>query len=135
MIPVTLTVSTQPQLLVSPPTLNFSYQLLSGSLLPQKSVVDFDSGSGNGACFGGGEHSSGGNWLTISGGTSTPGAMQLSADPTGLPAGSYPGTVMLTSPGYAPATVNVTLRVTTAPVLIVPTTSLSFAFNKAAPRR
>ena len=38
LIPVTLTVSAQPQLLVSPPTLSFSYQLLSGSSPPQQTV-------------------------------------------------------------------------------------------------
>ncbi len=129
-IPVTLSVSAQPQLLVSPATLNFSYQLLSGPLLPQKSVSISTADQATAPVSAVANTSSGGNWLTISGGTSTPGAMQLSADPTGLPAGVYPGTVMLTSPGYAPATVNVTLRITTAPVLIVPTASLNFAYQQ-----
>ena len=55
-IPVTLTVSTQPQLLVNPPTLNFSYQLLERISAAAKIRGDFDGGSSDGACFGGGEH-------------------------------------------------------------------------------
>ncbi len=90
-IPVTLTVSTQPQLLVSPPTLNFSYQLLSGSLPPQKSVAISTADQATAPVSAVVNTSSGGNWLTTGGGTSTPGAMQMRVDPTGLPAGAYYG--------------------------------------------
>jgi uncharacterized protein (TIGR03437 family) len=129
-IPVTLSISAQPQLLVSPPTLSFSYQLLSGSSPPQQTVSISTADQLVAPVSAVVTTSSGGNWLAISGGTSAPGGMQVNADPTGLAAGSYSGTVLLTSPGYASATLNVTLTVTTAAVLTSHPTSLNFAFQQ-----
>jgi Viral BACON domain len=57
----------------------------------------------------------GGTWLSVtpSGGT-TPGALSISVDPTGLASGTYSGTVKLSAPGSTGATVPVILTVTSS---------------------
>ena len=128
-IPVTLTISPQPQLTVTPAQLSFHYQLLSGSAPAQQSLV-ISSSMGNGAEVSATvSTSTGGNWLSTSGGISTPGVIEIIVDPTGLTAGVYTGSVTLTSTGYASTIVPVTLRVTAAPVFVVHPTSLDFAYQ------
>jgi uncharacterized protein (TIGR03437 family) len=72
----------------------------------------------------------GGSWLSTSGGISTSGVIQVGADPEGLAAGTYTGTIILTSPGYAPATISVTLHVASAPTFVVQPATLEFAYQQ-----
>ena len=129
-IPVTLMVSAQPQLQVSPASLSFSYQLFSGSPPPEQALTVSTAANASSQVSVAVSTSSGGNWLTVSGGITTPGAIQVSVNATGLVSGKYSGTLTLTSPGYAPATVPVSFQVSAAPVLSSHPTSLDFTFQQ-----
>jgi uncharacterized protein (TIGR03437 family) len=69
-------------------------------------------------------------WLSVSptsGNTSTNGTLTISADPSKLPAGSYSGTITVTSPGASnsPQTITVNIKVNPG-TLSAPTTTLVF---------
>ena len=77
-----------------------------------------------------------GAWLSAAvSSTMTPGAITLSANPTGLPAGTYSGTVTIFAPGAtnSPITIPVTLAVKTA-VMGVSPSSLTFFGAVDAPQ-
>lgn len=65
----------------------------------------------------------GGNWLSVTPTSGTePGSLSVSVNPTGLAAGTYAGTISISSSstnGATPATVNVTLSVSAAPTPVV----------------
>jgi hypothetical protein len=69
-------------------------------------------------------------WLTASPSSSmTPGTLQISANTSQLAAGTYSGTILLTSlgAGNSPAAINVTLNVVTPPpAIVLSPTSMSF---------
>ncbi len=73
----------------------------------------------------------GGNWLSVdtSSGT-TPGTVNVKADPTGLQPGTYTGTVTVTSAGAtgSPQTVNVTLNVVQAQTFTATPSTLDFNY-------
>jgi uncharacterized protein (TIGR03437 family) len=78
-------------------------------------------------------------WLSVSptsGNTSTNGILTISADPSKLPAGSYSGSITVTSPGASnsPQTITVNIKVNPG-TLSAPTTTLVFtqAAGGAAP--
>lgn len=128
-IPVTLTVSAQPQLTLGHDQLSFTYQLLSGpTQLPAQSISVATPAPG--AAVSAVAASSPGTWLTAGGGITTPGAVRVAVDAAGLNAGIYTGTVTLTAPGYAPASVPVTLTVADAPLVTVQPLSLEFSFQQ-----
>ena len=76
------------------------------------------------------EVNSTGGWLKIANNTNTgftPANIELAADPTGLVAGTYSGSVVINSPGVlGSVTVPVTLIVTGAPALSVSPSTLTF---------
>ncbi len=132
-IPVTLTISVQPQLTVSPGQLTFAYQLLSGATtLPSQPLTVQASDASTSSVAASVTTSAGGNWLSVTGGGATPAALGVNADARGLGAGTYSGAVILTSPGYAPATIPVSLRVTSAALLSTGPTSLSFSYQQGS---
>lgn len=127
-VQVTLTVTATPTISVTPGTLNFSYQL--GGSAPASQTVQVAATQGS-LAFSASASTSGnsGNWLSltpISG--STPASLSVAVNPTGLAAGTYNGTVTVTSAGASnsPQTVAVTLVVTPA-TLPVPTTVVNAA--------
>jgi len=66
--------------------------------------------------------SSGGNWLSVTGGGTTPQILTVTANPVGLVAGIYKGSVTITSsaPGTNPLVIPVTLTIVTgAPAITV----------------
>ena len=79
----------------------------------------------------------GGNWLQtdVSSGTS-PFTVNISANPAGLPAGTYQGTVKVTSPYANPTTVNIgvtfNLRAASSGKLLVDSKSLAFTATEGA---
>ena len=79
----------------------------------------------------------GGNWLQTdaSSGTS-PFTVNISANPAGLPAGTYQGTVKVTSPYANPTTVNIgvtfTLLAASSGKLLVDSNSLAFTATEGA---
>lgn len=112
-IPVTLTV-TAPTLSLTPPAVT----LLAppGSTTPVTQQVSVSAGTA--AFTTSVAVVSGGSWLSVNPTSGTaPATVTVSANPTGLPAGTYQGTVIFTAPGVAnsPQTLQVTLNVATAP--------------------
>lgn len=112
-IPVTLVVSA-PALTLTPATVT----LLAppGSTTPVTQQVALAAGTS--AFVAQASTTSGGSWLSVSPQTGTaPANITISANPTGLPAGSYQGFVTVTAAGVAnsPQAVQVTLNVATAP--------------------
>src|SRR5260370_27892721 len=72
------------------------------------------------------------NWLQAQAmGGVTPRNVTITANPQNLPAGTYTGTVTITSPGAgnSSVTVPVTLTVTGGPSIQLSTTSLAFAYQ------
>jgi uncharacterized protein (TIGR03437 family) len=128
-IPVTLNVSSNPLLSVSPNSLQFSYQPGSPAPAAQTITPTSTSGALNYAVA---AQASGGNWLIVnpsSGVTPTP--ISVSIDPAGLAPGTYTGTVTITGIGTGnPAqTVPVTLTITNNPILTVSASSLVFNYQ------
>lgn len=118
-INVTLTVVAPQTITVSPATLNFSYIIGTQAPATQNVAV---SASGNIANFTA-TVSTNSSWLVVTPTTGqTPATLQVSANPTGLAAGNYTGTIAITSPSSAssPAasiTVNLTVAAVPKPVI------------------
>ena len=112
-IPVVLTVTAPATLTVAPATLAFAHQTTSTSNPVAQTVQVTSTGaSANWSAIA----TSAGNWLQVSPATgSTPGALTVSVNPTGLSAGTYNGTISVSSPNASnsPQTINVGLTVTT----------------------
>ncbi len=105
---------------ISPSSASFSYQLgATSSTLNQSLAV-----SSTGSVLNYNVSVAGGNWLTATPSSgSTPGTLRISAAAAGMAAGSYSGTITLTSSGGSSVTVPVklavssTLQITTPQVL------------------
>lgn len=132
-VPVTLNVTPQTTISVSPSQLSFSHQL--GASAPAAKLVSL-SGLTGGAFTA--AASSTGNWLSVSptAGTS-PAQLTVSVNPAGLAAGQFSGSVTVTAPGASnsPRVVSVTLTVTTDTLLTANPAQLLFssAPGSAAP--
>jgi len=110
-IPVTLTVGASATLQVTPAVMTFTHQT-TGSANPPSQTVQITS-TGTTANW---TASSTANWLTVTPQSGvTPGAVAVGVNPAGLSAGTYNGTVTVSSSGVtnSPRTINVTLTVTT----------------------
>jgi uncharacterized protein (TIGR03437 family) len=132
-IPVTLTVSNTPSLIVNPTSLSFNYQ--TGRANPQTQTVSVWS-SGIPAQFNvTSATAKGGQWLQASpSAATTPWVLSVSANPAGLAADTYTGTITLTpiSGGASPVTINVTLTVSGTPLLNVSPGAVSFNLPQGA---
>lgn len=69
------------------------------------------------------------NWIRLS---STPNAVSVMVDPTGLGAGTYRGQISFSAPGAAPLTAQLTLMVVAPPVAAVIVTSIANAASGSA---
>jgi hypothetical protein len=131
-VSVSLVVTALPTLSATPATLSFSYQI--GAAMPATQSISVSS---SGAALSFTMVASGGTWLsaTPASGT-TPGTVSVVVNPAGLTAGTYNGTVTITSAGAngSPKTVGVSLVVGTAasPVLSATPTTLSFNYQIGA---
>jgi len=124
---VTLTVRAAPSLNVSPAHLSFSYTL--GGTAPAAQSLSIAS---SGAAISYTVATAGGGWLSVSPNSgTTPGSVSVSADVSSLTAGTYNGTITITSAGASnsPQTVPVQLTVANAPTITVTPNQLSFAFQ------
>ena len=99
-----------------PPSLEFStsslaYSANEGDTVPLDQVVSLSSSDGSGAAFS--LVSSAPSWLTVNpvSGTTPAGTITVTADPDGLSAGQYTGTITATASGYTEDTIDVTLTV------------------------
>jgi hypothetical protein len=129
-VPVTLTVTVAgtPTLTITPTTLSFSVQ--SGGAAPPAQSISVGS---SGSALNYTAAASGGTWLsaTPASGT-TPGSVSVSVNPAGLAAGTFNGSVTITSAGAgnSPRTVSVTLNVTTpTPPGSITASASSLTFN------
>ncbi|MBV8205701.1 MAG: hypothetical protein JO041_02835 [Acidobacteria bacterium] len=125
-VPVTLTVSSLPALVLSPTSLSFAYT--TGGTAPASKTFSVAS---SGAALTYAVAASGGTWLSAAGSGTTPGTVTVSVNPAGLAAGTYNGTVSITASGAgnSPQSVAVSLTVTTPPSLSVSPTSLTFSYT------
>jgi len=131
-VPVTLTVGPSQTLVVSPNTLNFTFQL--GGTVPTAQTVQVASSGGSvtfNAVF---NPTSGGNFVTVTPASSgTPGQLTVTPNAqvvTNLTVGNYTGQIVVTSPSVAGSqTINVTLSVVAAaqPVILAVVSGASFA--------
>ena len=135
-VSVTLTVVTAQTFTVAPATVSFSYIL--GTAAPAAQTVQLTS-SGSPAPFSvTAATTSGGNWLTVTPVTgSTPAALTITANPTGLAAGAYAGTVTIASPYSATAAaatiaVNLTVAQIPPPVVTAIKSNASYAIGPIA---
>ena len=132
-IPVSLTVQASQTLAVTPTSLTYTYY--TGQTVPAQNLQVTSSG-GSIPISVAVQTSSGGNWLSAPSGGTTPGAIAVSVSPQSLAAGTYNGTVTVSSPNAQQSvTVSVTLTVQIAPTP-VPTNivnAATFAPGAVAP--
>ncbi len=130
-VPVTLMVSAQPQLTLSSGQLRFSYQLLSGppTQVAGQTIVISTPNAGT-SITASASTSTGSPWLSTTSGGVSPLVIQATVDPTGLAAGTYSGAITVSSAGFAPGMVQVTLNVTDAPVLQTSPTTVHFSYQQ-----
>jgi len=131
-IPVTLQV-TSGTLSLSTNTLGFTF--IPGGSAPVAQTVQVN-GNGGALSFNATPATvSGGNWLSVTptSGT-TPGSLSISVNPSGLAAGSYGGTVVVTAPNAAgsPQTIQVTLAVNAGTITASPSPSAGLTFTQGA---
>ncbi len=119
-IPVTLTVVAAQTVTATPTTLNFAYTIGQQTTLQAQTVALSSTGGPASYTATVGSNTS---WLVISPATGqTPATLNVSIQPTGLSAGTYTGTIAITSPSSAssPAasiTVNLTVSAIPKPVI------------------
>lgn len=123
-VPVTLTVSNNPLLSLTPSTLSFTHQI--GTAAPAAQTLTPQS---TGAALNytvTAATSAGGNWLVVNTAAgATPAPISISVNPAGLAAGAYNGTVTVTAEGAGnpPRQVPVTLTVSNDPLITVNSTT------------
>lgn len=94
-VPVTMNISAQPaRFTVAPASLSFSYQKGNSAVPATQSIAVFSLPTG--AAFTA-TASSNGSWLSVGSGGTTPGALAVSVNVSGLAAGSYSGSIALGS--------------------------------------
>jgi uncharacterized protein (TIGR03437 family) len=133
-VPITLTVTnnnTGGSVTVNPTSLSYTGQAGVSSLPVQSITVSSASGSAPVAFTVTASTSSGGNWLSTSANTSntTPTTLSVTANPSGLSAGTYNGNLAIQPTGGAVVNVPVTLTITAAPTVAATPTTLSFTYR------
>jgi len=143
-LPVTLTVTPAPPITVSPSAINLIYQIGGTNNSPQQ-VFTLATTGAQGVAYalasGANPNPSGRIWFTVnpSGGTiPANGNTQVTVaydTSAALPAGTYSGSITLSTPGGTPAqqTIPVTLIVSTNPLVNVANAALTFNYNAGSP--
>jgi hypothetical protein len=134
-IQVTLVVSNTALLVLSPNAASFTASVGSGISTSQNVAVTSTDGSTLSFSVG---LSSGASWLLVNTSSgSTPANLSISANPSGLAAGTYTGTVTITAASgtvaNSPQTLPVTLNVTSSNTLSVAPAALTFSQLPNAP--
>ena len=134
-MPVTLTVTnsggTGGNVTVNPTSLTFSGQVGSGNLAAQAITVSSASGAAAVTFSVTASTTAGGNWLSTSANSSnqTQATINVSANASGLSAGTYNGNIAVQPVGGSTVNVPVTLTITAPPVVSASPTSLSFTYR------
>jgi len=124
---VTLNVTAAPTISLDPSSLTFNFQL--GGTAPPSQGLDVSATNGPVSFTAAASTMSGGDWLSVMASAGdTPQTLNVSVDTSGLPAGSYSGTVTVSAAdaSNSPQAIPVTLNVTDAPVLSVDPPQLTF---------
>lgn len=124
-VPVTLTVSSSPFLQLSPSALSLA-AIRTGPAVTQSIALTPSTGALPFTVTV--STANGGNWMIVTPlNGAAPGNLDVSANPSGLPAGLYSGTIQLNVPGAANPTISipVSFTVTDSPVISVNQRSLS----------
>src|SRR6185503_15981968 len=120
-VPVTLNVTAAPTLSSTTPPLSFNFQV--GGIPPGSQSVNVTASAGAAIPFS--ASASGGAWLSVGSGGTTPGSVSVSASAGSLAAGTYNGSVTITSTQASnQVVIPVTLTVSTQPSLQVTQPSL-----------
>ncbi len=114
-IPVTLTVSGGPQFTFTPASLNFAGTVSAANPAPQ-TITLANSGAGSLVFAATAATTSGGSWLSVTGGGTNTATLTVSASTGTLGAGIYSGSIVVTAPGASnsPQTIPVTFTVASA---------------------
>uniref|UniRef100_Q01S71 BACON domain-containing protein n=1 Tax=Solibacter usitatus (strain Ellin6076) TaxID=234267 RepID=Q01S71_SOLUE len=128
-IQVTLLVTGAPALTAAPTSLTFNYQVGSTTPLPPQTV---SLGSSSGALRFSVAPAPGSSWITVTGGGQTPATFSVAVNPTGLAAGAYDGSVLVTSAGAAnsPLVIPVHFTLTAATIVSANPASLNFTYTQ-----
>ncbi len=124
-VQVTLNVTGAPMITAIPGNVTFLVPGDGSTPAPQ-SVTIISSGANT--TFTASAVSQGGNWLTVTGGGTTPSSLMVSVNPAGLAAGqTYNGTISVTAPGSTPSNIQVPVTLTlaaqgTLPLVVTPST-------------
>lgn len=127
-VPVVLNVSAAPVFQPSVNQLSFQYEI--GAPAPASQQVTIDTNTGGSVFYTSAFTADGGNWLSVQPSVaSTPFALAVSVNPTGLTAGTYYGLIGVNSPaGDVPLSfVPVTFQVASGPILSVASPPLVFS--------
>lgn len=118
-IPVTFNVVTGQTLSVSPNNLSFAYAL--GASNPTAQTVQVSATGGAAPFTTQATTASGGSWLSVSPTSgNTPATLTVTANPSNLTAGTYSGTITVSSPNsVSPTTISVSLVVAAVPKPVV----------------
>jgi uncharacterized protein (TIGR03437 family) len=132
-IPLSLTVTTA--LLPSPTSLAFTTQLgPTGSPTPAPPAQTLNVASGGQASFAA-SATSAGNWLAVSPASgTTPQNLTVTVNPAGLAAGTFSGSITLTSPATPTVTVAVTLTIQPPLMFTLSPAALNFQATSAVPQ-
>jgi len=130
-IPILVTTQGVPSISVSPSKLSFGYQL--GTAVPPAETLTISSSTGANVSFSAtATTNSCGNWIVLNQSTgATPSTLSVQINTAGLTAGTCTGTIDISAPGASNANtqVQVSLLVSTLPLIQVPTTGPAFAYQ------
>src|SRR6185369_10697021 len=127
-IPVTLTITAAPALSVAPSLVQFVYQI--GGAVPAAQSLSVGGTAGIGySVFP--STATGGSWLSAGPAGSTPGSIKVQANPAGLTAGTYTGTVAVSASGASNGPQNIIVRLTVSAEPLLSATPASLTFTVA----
>jgi hypothetical protein len=134
LVPIVLFISASPTLTASPSSLTFNYQIGGTSNVVTKNISITSSGPAIGFSAVASVNPNAGNvqWLSVTPASgSTPGTLMVTVAPGTLPPNTYVGTITVSSPGSSNPSQNiqVTLNVSTQPLLDLSTNSLNFNYQ------
>jgi uncharacterized protein (TIGR03437 family) len=130
-IPILVTTQGVPSLSVSPTKLSFGYQLGTAVLPAETLTINSSTGANVGFTATATDYSCG-NWIVLPQSSgATPSTLSVQVDTSGLTAGTCTGTIDISAPGASNAStqVQVSLLVSTLPLIQVPTTGPAFAYQ------
>ena len=131
-VPVILTVSATPVVTAAPASLAFLFETGGTHNITEQGLTLSSSGAQASftAIASVNANSANAVWLSVTPGFGdTPADLAVSVSPGALPAGIYSGKITITVPGAAAVTVNVTLTVSSSPLLALSPTSLTFNYQ------